>query len=241
MEKMRLDVLISKKQLVESRRKAWDLIKTGKVLVDGKRILKPATPVSPNAKIEIESFLPYVGRGGLKLKAALDEFNLDVKGLVVADVGSSTGGFTDCLLQEGAGRVYAIDVGKDQLHPKLRRDPRVVVYEGVDIRELKSLAELVDLVTIDVSYISLTLVLPYVQRLLKPRSQIIALIKPQFEVGPRKRHRTGVVKDESLREEAIKRIKKWAAANGWIVRELIESPIVGYKAGNIEYLIYFSR
>jgi len=237
MEKIRIDALIRKKKLLRSRTTAQNLIEEGLVKVDGRKILKPGTRVSIDSKIEIESFPKYVGRGGIKLERALESFNIDVKDLVVVDVGSSTGGFTDCLLQKGAKKVYAIDVGKDQLALELRKDPRVSVYEETDIRSLKALPEKVDLATVDVAFISLTLVLPYVQRLLRCRGEIVALVKPQFEVGPGERSKRGIVKDERLREAAVEKIKKWAISNNLEVKGLIESPITG-AAGNVEYLIY---
>jgi 23S rRNA (cytidine1920-2'-O)/16S rRNA (cytidine1409-2'-O)-methyltransferase len=235
-EKERLDILIIKKGLVKSRNVSGELIKEGKVLVDGKKILKPGAKVSIDAKIEIKERPKYVSRGGLKLERALDAFEVDVKDLIVADIGASTGGFTDCLLQRGAKHVYAIDVGHGQLAEELRKDPRVSVYEKTDIRKLKALPEKVDLATIDVSFISLTLILPHVQRLLKPRGQIIALLKPQFEVG-RGRTKKGIVKNKELREQTVEKIKQWAEENNYKVKAVTESPIKG-TAGNIEYLFY---
>ena len=219
---------------------AQDLIDEGKVLVDGRKVLKTSTKVSCGSQIEIESYPRYVSRGGLKLEKALETFKVNVKDLIVADVGSSHGGFTDCLLQHGAKRVYAIDVGKNQLDAKLRQNPRVQIYEETDIRELKNLPELTDLAVVDVSFISLTQVLPSVQRLLKREGEIIALIKPQFEIGPKGLDKRGVVRDKILLQKAIEKIKSWARDNGWKVQGLIESPIKGAE-GNIEYLIYLAR
>lgn len=234
--KERLDVLMVRKGLIKSRKMANELIKKGKVLIDGRKILKPGTKISSEAKIEIEEAPKYVSRGGLKLERALDIFGIDIKGLTTADIGSATGGFTDCLLQRGAKHVYAIDVGKEQLALKLRKDPRVSVYEKTDIRKLGNLPEKVDLATIDVSFISLTLVLPYVQKFLKPQGKIIALLKPQFEVG-RGKTKKGIVKDETLRKQAVEKFKQWAEDNNFKVNGVIESPIKGTR-GNIEYLFY---
>ncbi|MFA5360376.1 MAG: TlyA family RNA methyltransferase [Candidatus Paceibacterota bacterium] len=234
--KERIDVVIAKKKLAKSRTMAENLIKAGLVKVNEKRIFKPSTKVSEDDIIKIASLPKYVSRGGLKLEKALDVFEVDVKNLAVLDVGSATGGFTDCLLQRGARHIYAVDVGYGQLDQKLRKQSKVSVYEKTDIRNLKKLPEKVDLVTIDVSFISLLLVLPHIPKLLKHPGEIIALIKPQFEVGPGK-VKKGIVRDEKLRTLAIEKIKRWISDRNWQIKGLIESPIKG-KFGNIEYLIY---
>lgn len=237
--KERADILIAKRELVRSRKVAKEAIKGGKVLVDGKVILKPGTKIFPEANIEIEEIPKYVSRGGLKLEKALDAFEIEIKGKTAIDVGCSTGGFTDCLLQKGAKHVYAIDVGRDQFSQKLKKDPRISLYEKTDIRDIKEFSEKVDLATVDASFISLTLVLPHLQRLLKPKAEVIALLKPQFEVGPgkNKRNKKGVVKDEALRKSAIEKIKEWTENNNYKVERVIESPIKG-TMGNVEYLLY---
>jgi len=212
----------------------------GRVLVDGKTMTKPGTKVAADAEIEIKEGLPYVSRGGLKLEAALNAFDVEVEGAVAADIGASTGGFTDCLLQHGAKRVYAIDVGYGQLAWKLRKDPRVVVMERINVRYLESLPEPIDLATVDVSFISLRLVLPPIMRLLKPRGQIIALIKPQFEAGPEKVGRGGVVRDPKVHRSVLTEFLRWALGRGLAVRGLIRSPIKG-AAGNVEFLVHLGK
>lgn len=239
-EKKRLDILLVEKGLVRSRARAQRLIMAGEVLVNGQVVDKPGTRVSPDASIEILAPLPYVSRGGLKLEAALDAFHLAVEGLIAADVGASTGGFTDCLLQRGAARVYAIDVGYGQLAWQLRRDPRVVVMERTNARYLERLPEPVDLVVIDVSFISLELILPRAVDWLRADGQIIALIKPQFEAGPEQVGRGGVVKDPAVHAAVLRRIAHWAIERGLAVHGLMASPLLG-PAGNVEFLIYLSK
>nr|MBC7245452.1 TlyA family RNA methyltransferase [Chloroflexota bacterium] len=238
MEKERLDVLLFKRGLVESREQGRRLIMAGQVYVNGELIDKPAARVSLSATISIEQLPAYVSRGGIKLEAALTAFDVDVHGLVVADIGASTGGFTDCLLQHGAARVYAIDVGYGQLAWRLRQDPRVVVMERVNVRYLSELPEPIDLATIDVSFISLKLVLPVVMRLLKPGGQVIALIKPQFEAGRKQVGKGGVVKDPAVHRSVLYDILSWAVQRGLQARGVIASPLRG-PAGNIEFLAHF--
>ncbi|MGC8788015.1 MAG: TlyA family RNA methyltransferase, partial [Anaerolineae bacterium] len=230
--------LLFKRGLVASREQARRLIMAGQVFVEGETIDKPGTRVPLTAAIRIEQQPAYVSRGGVKLEAALAAFGVDVHDLVVADIGASTGGFTDCLLQHGAARVYAIDVGYGQLAWRLRQDPRVVVMERVNVRYLKELPEPIDLATIDVSFISLKLVLPVVMRLLKPDGQIIALIKPQFEAGRRQVGKGGVVKDPTVHRLVLYDVLGWAAEKGLYVRGVIPSPLRG-PAGNIEFLAHF--
>ncbi len=238
--KLRLDQLLCKKGITESREKARALIIEGKVIVNGNKIEKPGTQVDENAKIELcGETLPYVSRGGLKLEAALKAFSIDVKDKVAMDVGASTGGFTDCLLQHGAKRVYAIDVGYGQLAWKLRTDPRVIPIEKTNIRYMNRdrIQENIDIATVDVSFISLKLVIPKVLEFLKSKGEIIALIKPQFEVGRREVERGGIVKATEKRKKAVEEIKGFFELMNLKVIGIIESPIKGQK-GNIEYLIY---
>ncbi|MBM4429858.1 MAG: TlyA family RNA methyltransferase [Chloroflexi bacterium] len=236
MEKERLDVLLHERGLVESRERARRLILAGQVLVNGEVIDKPGTHVHTSAAVSIKEAVAYVSRGGFKLETALRSFVVDVAGMVIADVGASTGGFTDCLLQGGAARVYAIDVGYGQLAWSLRQDPRVVVLDRINVRYLQGLPEAIDLATVDVSFISLKLVLPAVRRLLKSEGQVIALIKPQFEAG-RDQVRKGVVKDPAVHRAVLHDLLSWAGSQGWIVQGLVVSPLRG-PAGNVEFLTH---
>lgn len=238
--KLRLDQLLFKKGVTESRQKARALIIEGKVIVKGQKIDKPGTMVDENSEITIcGETLPYVSRGGLKLEHAIREFSIDVKNKVAMDVGASTGGFTDCLLQHGAKKVYAIDVGYGQLAWKLRIDPRVIPIERTNIRHMSrdKIPEDIDIATVDVSFISLKLVIPKVLEFLKPQGEVIALIKPQFEVGRSEVDKGGVIKSFEKRKRAVEEIKKFFESLGLKVIGVIESPIKGQK-GNIEYLIY---
>jgi 23S rRNA (cytidine1920-2'-O)/16S rRNA (cytidine1409-2'-O)-methyltransferase len=201
--RIRLDVLLAEKGMVESRNQAQALIMSGKVRVDGQVMTKPGVQVSDKVAITIEQELPYVSRGGLKLAAALAEFQIDPTRVVCADIGASTGGFTDVLLQQGAARVYAIDVGYGQLDWKLRQDGRVVVMERTNARYLEALPEPVNLVTIDASFISLQLIMPVVKKWLTTPGLVIALIKPQFEAGRRQVGRGGVVRDRSIHKQVL--------------------------------------
>jgi 23S rRNA (cytidine1920-2'-O)/16S rRNA (cytidine1409-2'-O)-methyltransferase len=239
-KKKRLDVLLVERGLVESRERGQRLIRAGQVLVDGRVLDKPGMQVAGGADIRLRARLPYVSRGGLKLEAALDRFDVQVAGAVAADVGASTGGFTDCLLQRGASRVYAIDVGYGQLAWRLRQDPRVVVMERVNVRYLESLPEPIELATIDVSFISLELVLPSVMGWLKSAGDIIALIKPQFEAGRAEVDKGGVVKDPQIHRAVLSKILGWALDHGLGVQGLIASPIMG-PAGNVEFLAHLSK
>lgn len=241
-KKTRADLLLVERGLAESREKAKVLILAGKVLytLDGKnfhRLLKPSQTLPPTAELKVEEDLPYVSRGGLKLEQALNLFDVDPSGLVCLDVGASTGGFTDCLLQRGAKRVYAVDVGKGLLHPKLREDQRVVVLEGINARYLTPsyFPEKMDLITVDVSFISLKKVLPALKDLLKDNGLIIALIKPQFELSPRE-VKKGVVRDPKLHFKVVNEIWEFAKNLGFEPLGVVESPILGAK-GNKEFLI----
>jgi 23S rRNA (cytidine1920-2'-O)/16S rRNA (cytidine1409-2'-O)-methyltransferase len=240
MEKVRLDQLLVQRGLADTRARAQAVIMAGQVRVDGQVVRKAGTRVPVDAEVTVETGLPYVSRGGFKLAAALDAFGLDPQGLVVADVGASTGGFTDCLLQRGAARVYAIDVGYGQLAWKLRRDPRVVVMERTNVRYLPALPEPIGLVTIDVSFISLALVLPVVGGWLGPEGRIVALVKPQFEVGRGEVGRGGVVRRPEQHEAVLMRVAEEARALGLRLEGVVASPILG-PAGNREFLAYFFR
>jgi 23S rRNA (cytidine1920-2'-O)/16S rRNA (cytidine1409-2'-O)-methyltransferase len=235
--RVRLDTLLHERDLVASREQGRRLILAGEVTVDGQLVDKPGTRVRADAQLHIREKPPYVGRGGLKLEAALDRFPVRPQGAVAADVGASTGGFTDCLLQRGAARVYAIDVGYGQLDWNLRQDSRVVVMERTNARYLESLPEPVDLVVIDVSFISLELILPQARGWLQPDGDIIALIKPQFEAGRRQVGKGGVVRDPDVHRSVLEEITGWAKREGLGPQDLIPSPIKG-PAGNIEFLIW---
>ena len=237
MTKTRLDVLLTEKGLAESRSKAQALVMTGKVRVDGRVVTKAGTQISAQAQISVENDLPYVSRGGAKLAAALDTFKIDPTGAICADVGASTGGFTDVLLQRGAAQVYAIDVGYGQLAWKLRQDKRVVVMERTNARYLETLPELVDLVTIDASFISLRLIFSAVIKWLNSPARVIALVKPQFEAGKDQVGKGGVVRDRSVHHQVLENAIGYAQAVELNVLGLIPSPITG-PAGNYEFLLY---
>jgi 23S rRNA (cytidine1920-2'-O)/16S rRNA (cytidine1409-2'-O)-methyltransferase len=240
MEEVRLDTLLVQKRLVESRQKAQGLILAGQVLVDGHPVDKPGRRIPESAEVTIREGLPYVSRGGIKLEHALDRFDIDVSGKIAADIGASTGGFTDCLLQRGARKVYAIDVGYGQLAWKLRQDPRVVVLERTNIRYLETLPEPVDIATIDVSFISLALVLPQVERLLRPQGEIVSLIKPQFEAGRDQVGKGGVVREPGIHRAVLEKVIGLAEREGLRIRGLTPAPVRG-PAGNVEFFIHLSR
>jgi len=237
MAKVRLDVLLTEKGLVETRSKAQALIMAGKVRVGEQVVTKAGTQVSPDVAVAVEEDLPYVSRGGLKLAGALDTFALDPSDAVCADVGASTGGFTDVLLQRGAARVYAIDVGYGQLAWKLRQDERVVVMERINARHLESLPEPIDLATIDASFISLKLIFPAVVKWLKPGASVVALVKPQFEAGKKQVGKGGVVRDPLVHRQVLAKAIGDAAQNGLVTIGLTISPITG-PAGNHEFLLH---
>lgn len=242
-KKERVDVLVVERGLAESRTKAQALILAGQVVVADQRVDKPGALVPVEAELRLKGeVLPYVSRGGLKLKAAMDRFGLDVTGRVGADIGASTGGFTDCLLQHGAVRVHAIDVGYGQLHEKLRTDPRVRSRERVNARYLteEDLPEKVGVVVIDVSFISLTQVLPSVLTFLSPGGLLVALVKPQFEVGPERVGKGGVVRDPAARQDAIDTVTAFVREQGLGVRGVMDSPVPG-PAGNVEALLVADR
>jgi 23S rRNA (cytidine1920-2'-O)/16S rRNA (cytidine1409-2'-O)-methyltransferase len=241
-KKIRLDLLLVQKGLAESREKARAMIMAGLVEVDRIPANKPGHLIPPASVLGIKKALPYVSRGGLKLEAALDRFPVDVQDKVLLDVGASTGGFTDCLLQRGAKRVIAVDVGYGQFHWKLRQDPRVVLLEKTNIRNLEPslVKEALDGAVIDASFISLKLVLPAVSRLLKPQAFVIALVKPQFEVGKGQVGKGGVVRDPALHQEVLNGLCAFFTDLGWKVEGQTPSPILGPK-GNKEFLVYLTR
>jgi 23S rRNA (cytidine1920-2'-O)/16S rRNA (cytidine1409-2'-O)-methyltransferase len=239
--KSRLDLLLLRRGLAPSREKAQAMILAGLVEVDGRRIEKAGTAVDEVADIRVAGPPhPYVSRGGVKLAAALDAFGIDPSGAVCLDVGSSTGGFTDCLLQRGAARVYAIDVGHGQLDSRLRCDPRVVLREKVNARFLarEHVPEPVALATVDLSFISVRLVLPAVVRLLAPGARVVVLVKPQFEAGRAEVPRGGVVRSEQTRRRVVSEIQAFSRSESLESIGSIESPIRGAK-GNVEYLVAF--
>lgn len=240
MAKQRLDVMMVERGLAESREKAQAMILAGQVRVASRPAPKPGTSIPSDALIEVVgNTCPWVSRGGLKLVGALDTFGIDPRGWVGLDVGASTGGFTDVLLSRGVLKVYAIDVGRAQLHWKLRQDPRVISQEGVNARFLAELPlpEQVDITVIDVSFISLDKILPALPAHLKPGSQVVTLVKPQFEAGPQDVGKGGIVRDETVRERVMDTIMSLAARLGYEVAGRCESPIRGTE-GNVEYFLH---
>jgi 23S rRNA (cytidine1920-2'-O)/16S rRNA (cytidine1409-2'-O)-methyltransferase len=239
--KKRLDQLVVERGLAESREKAQALIMAGAVMLDGQKAAKPGHSVATDAHIEVTEGPRFVGRGGLKLEHALEHFRIDVTGYTCLDVGSSTGGFTDCLLQRGARRVYAIDSGTGQLDWKLRNDARVIVHENVNARYLDAavVPELIDFACFDVSFISVTLILPAVVPLLMSHAAMVVLVKPQFEVGRGEVGKGGIVRDPELHRAACAKVE--AAVHGLgFVTDIIESPILGAE-GNREFLLHARR
>lgn len=236
--KERLDKILTERGLAESRAKALSLIMAGQVTVDGRTVTKAGTPVKTDAIITVKKSCPYVSRAGYKLEAAADAFGIDFRNRVAVDVGASTGGFTDLMLMRGAARVYAVDVGHSQLHYRLRNDPRVISLEEVNARTIDPslIPEPCDIAVFDVSFISLRLVVPPVLNLLKRPSEIVALIKPQFEAG-KGMTKKGIVKDEATIISVVENMKEFLYSIELIPLGLIPSPIKGAK-GNQEYLIY---
>jgi 23S rRNA (cytidine1920-2'-O)/16S rRNA (cytidine1409-2'-O)-methyltransferase len=238
----RIDRVLVQRGLASSRERAQRLIMSGNVRVGDRTVDKPGAVVDAGAEIRVlAGDIPYVSRGGLKLEAALRHWHLDVRGRVALDVGASTGGFTDCLLQHGAARVIAVDVGYGQLDWRLRQDPRVTVLERTNVRYLRAeqLPETPTLAVIDVSFISLRLVLPVVVGLLAPRADVLALVKPQFEVGKGQVGKGGIVRDPALHEAAVKDVCAVAAGLGAVVQGRMESPVLGPK-GNREFLVWLT-
>ena len=236
----RADLLLVEQGLCRSREQAQRLIMAGQVFTATGRVLKPGSTLSTTVALEVREGLPYVGRGGIKLAHALDSFNISVLDMSVLDVGASTGGFTDCMLQRGARKVYALDVGHGQLSYSLRQDPRVVVMERLNARYPFDLPEPVDLITIDVSFISLSLVIPSVVTHLKHQCNIIALVKPQFEAQKGEVGRGGVVRDPQVHARVLGRTIVWAVGQGLRVRNLCPSPILG-NAGNREFCLLLEK
>ena len=236
-KKERLDKLLVDRGLVSTRSQAKGLIMAGEVLVEGQRVDKPGTAVLKDADLQIIAPMPYVSRGGFKLAGALQVFDLHVAGRICVDVGACTGGFTDVLLQRGAARVYAVDVGYGQLEWKLRQDPRVVVMERTNARYLESLPESAGFVSIDVSFISLKLILPAVQQWVLPAADIVALIKPQFEAGRKQVGKGGIIKDPQVHRQVLLDLLNWSEENGFSTVGLTRSPIQGAE-GNIEFLVW---
>ena len=240
MPKLRIDNLLVSRGLTESRAKAQALIMAGEVTVNSKLVTKSGTLVPEDAEISLRQPPPFVSRGGLKLDYALEQFQLDVSGKIAADIGASTGGFTDCLLKHGAKKVYAIDVGYGQLDYRLRQDKRVVVMEEINARFPLSLPEKVDLATIDLSFISVEKVIPSVAAVLKDEGYLVILLKPQFEAKRKEVGKGGIIKDEAIHALVIGRFVNWLTDNGFQLGGLIASPILG-ASGNREFLILLKR
>lgn len=241
--KTRLDVLLTEQGLQESRQKAQATIMSGLVFVNGQRVDKPGTAVPNDAKIEIRgNTLKYVSRGGLKLEKAMAEFPIELNGCICGDIGASTGGFTDCMLQNGASKVYSVDVGYGQLAWKLREDPRVVCMERTNARYLthEQIPDELDFASIDVSFISLKLILPAIAGVLREGGQVVCLIKPQFEAGKEKVGKKGVVRDPAVHREVLEHFLEHAKENNFTVIDITYSPIRGPE-GNIEYLGFLEK
>lgn len=241
--KKRIDVLLFERGLAPSREKARTLIMAGSVYVNNQKFDKPGDTVSDDAEIEVRgSTLKYVSRGGLKLEKAMQLFPIDLNGKICMDIGASTGGFTDCMLQNGAQKVYSVDVGYGQLAWQLRQDPRVVNLERTNARYLtrEQVPEEIDFFSVDVSFISLRIILPAVRPLLRDGGQAVCLIKPQFEAGREKVGKKGVVRDRAVHEEVVETICRFALENGYSVLGLTFSPVKGPE-GNIEYLAYLEK
>jgi 23S rRNA (cytidine1920-2'-O)/16S rRNA (cytidine1409-2'-O)-methyltransferase len=239
--KIRLDQLLVERGLADSRQKAQALILAGDVLVNRQKAEKPGHAVAPDVEVELLGVLPFVSRGGYKLDAALTHFGIDVTGKTAIDIGASTGGFTDCLLQRGAAKVYAVDVGATQLAWKIRTDPRVIVKDHTNARNLTAadVPELCDIAVCDVSFISVTLIAPSIPQLLKPDADIVVLVKPQFEVGRGQVGKGGIVRDGALHEAACDKVSAAFQSLGYRA-EVIDSPITGAE-GNKEFLLHAHR
>ena len=241
--KQRLDIFLTEKNFFDSRTRAQAMIMAGKVLVDGQKVDKAGTMISSDAAIKIlGEEIPFVSRGGLKLQKALDVFKIDLLGKIAADVGASTGGFTDCMLQRGAKKVYAIDVGYGQLAWKLRQDSRVINFERTNIRNVtrENFSDDLDFISIDVAFISLEKVLPVVYDLLKDSGQVVALIKPQFEAGREHVGKRGVVREKKIHASVVEKILNFAEQLGFKICGLDFSPVKGAD-GNIEYLPHLTK
>jgi 23S rRNA (cytidine1920-2'-O)/16S rRNA (cytidine1409-2'-O)-methyltransferase len=237
--KRRIDSLLVDRGLVESRTKAQALVMAGEVMVDGRAVVKAGTLISEESEITVIGPPPFVSRGGLKLDYALDQFKIDVSSKVIIDVGASTGGFTDCLLKRGAKRVYAIDVGYGQLDYRLRQDSRVVVMDRVNARYPITMPEKVDLATIDVSFISVEKIIPSVARMVKEGGILLVLIKPQFEARRNEVGKGGIIKQPGVHAHVLGRFIAWIVRNGFRLKGLVASPILG-ASGNREFFILFN-
>jgi 23S rRNA (cytidine1920-2'-O)/16S rRNA (cytidine1409-2'-O)-methyltransferase len=235
--KRRIDVLMVERGLAESRATAQRLVMAGQVRVEGQPVSKPSQRVDPGQEIRIDPGPRFVSRGGEKLAHALEAFSIDVETKICADVGASTGGFTDCLLQHGAARVYALDVGRGILHWRVRQDERVVVMEGVNARYQDRLPEPIEIAVIDAAFISLELLLPVVRGWLSERGQVVALIKPQFEAGREAVGRSGVIRDPEIHRQVVEKVLVASSATGLVPQGLLRSPLTGPK-GNAEFLLW---
>lgn len=240
-EKKRLDQLLQEKEPKYSRAQIQSWIMQGKISVDGKIMSKPGTMINIEAILSYDLQEPkYVSRAGFKLEKALEHFAIDVKDMIAMDAGVSTGGFTDCLLQHGVKKVYGIDVGYGQVHEKIRKDPRVILMERTNLRELTKLPEKIDIATLDLSFISVLKVMDAVDAILKPQGKLVVLIKPQFEARKEEVGRGGIIKDSAIHHEVIKRVTSGIESHGYQCHGVTESPIFG-ATGNKEFLAYFSR
>ena len=237
MAKKRIDIMLLEKGLAESRAKAQAMIMAGDVLADGKIVLKAGTLVNKDADVSVAEPPPFVSRGGLKLDYGLGYFGLDVRDAVVADIGASTGGFTDCLLKRGVRRVYAVDVGYGQLDYRLRQDPRVIVMDRVNARNTPDIREKLDIVVIDVSFISVEKIIPAVAGLLKEKGSIIVLVKPQFEAKRKEVGKGGIIRQPEIHARVLGRFVKWVTDNGYRLKGMVGSPIEG-ASGNREFLTW---
>lgn len=235
MKKQRLDDYLIEHKFASGKDEAFVIVTEGRVFVEGQKAVTPAQMILPGTGIKVKEIMPYVGRAAYKLKGALDAFEVNVDGLIVIDIGAATGGFTQILLERGAKKVYAIDTAQGKLALKLREDSRVVVMDNTDIRHLEALPELADIVTIDVSLISLTHILPSAKRLMKEEGCVVALFKPQYETRDPAMLRHGIVKDSAAREQLLADFIAWLDGHGWKIEGKIESPIRGSE-GNVEYL-----
>jgi len=237
MKKQRLDEILIEKGHARDRNGAFIMVTEGRVFVDGQKAIAPSQPVQAGVLVEVRGGNEYVGRGALKLEAAIQNFKPEVQNKICVDIGAATGGFTEILLKYGAKKVYAIDTARGKLDLKLRNDPRVVVMESSDVRKITQLPEEAQLVTIDVSLITLTGILPAARRFLAPDGVVIALFKPQYETRNPQDLRHGIIKDDATREKLMHDFVTWLGKNNWIIRGQMESPIKGGE-GNIEYLFY---
>jgi 23S rRNA (cytidine1920-2'-O)/16S rRNA (cytidine1409-2'-O)-methyltransferase len=238
MPRVRADVLLVERGLADTRERARRLIMAGRARIGTRTLVKPSTLLEPGAQLELSAVERFVSRGGLKLEAALEAYGIDVAGLACLDLGASTGGFSDCLLQHGAASVLAVDVGRAQLHQKLRDDPRVTLLEGTNARELPQLPP-VDFFVADVSFISLRKVLPSLAARLRPGTEGVVLLKPQFEAGPSDVPRGGVIRDDAVRTRVRNEFLAWAASDGWKVMGDIDCPVRGGD-GNVEILVWLA-